>query len=211
MKLKLKPTLIALWVLILVPATTAAYYNDTETSSANTFTASTLDTTITNITPSTSLPLLPGLYSGLSFKLNNIGQLSATNLETIKNISNTALGSKVMISILINNTPYVPYTNIPLTSFNMADFLTQNSGQTNTITYVFYISLSNYLNLHLGSSVSFTIENYASQQGIPNGQGFFDKEDINITLHGNPFSTYSTTSTFVNPSDALLNSIDPSL
>ena len=205
MKLRIKTLLTAIWVLILLPTVVLASFSDTETSNTNTFTASTLNTTITNIQPSTSLPL----NSVLTFKLTNIGELTTHNTQTIKNISNTALGAKIKISVLKNNIPYVPYTNIPLTSFNMDDFLTQNSGQNTNIAYIF--TFSDYLHLYqLGKSVTFTIENYAYQEGALYGQGFYSIKDINVTLSllGYFDSLPLSQSTFVNPATTLLNSTE---
>lgn len=205
MKLRIRTLLTAMWVLILLPTVVLASFADTETSQSNTFTASTLNTTITNIQPSTSLPL----NSILTFRLTNTGELSTHNTQTIKNISNTALGAKIKVSVLKNNVPYVPYTNIPLTSFNMGDFLTQSSGQDANIAYIF--TFTDYLHIYqLGKSVTFTIENYAYQEGTPYGQGFYSINDINVTLSllGYFDSLPLSQSAFVNPATTLLNSTE---
>lgn len=208
MKLRIKTLLTAIWVLVLLPTVAFASFSDTETSKINTFTASTLNATITNIQPSTSLPL----NSVLTFKLTNTGELTTHNTQTVKNISNTALGAKVKVSVLKNNVPYVPYTNIPLTSFSMTDFLTQDSGQDTNIAYIF--TFSDYLHIgQLGRTVTFTIENYAYQDGVTYGEGFYSVNDLNVKLSFLGLGLFDTVQlapeSFTNPATTLLNSADP--
>lgn len=177
--MKIKIILVSIWVLVIVPSMTYSLFVDTETSVGNTFSATTLEATLTPGTTSTNLNItFTEPFTSTFFTLTNVGQLNTINSLSVENISNTDFADKILVSVHYSDTPQ----HFPsLTSLNMVDYLFQNVGDINRIDLVFSITEENYNNT-AGETVTFTIKNYARQSGMPFGNGFFDNETMEITI-----------------------------
>jgi len=142
------------------------------------FTATTLDTTLTPSTDQTLELQRDGTVS-FSFTLGNVGQLPTSNSQTLTTI--IASNSTIAGAIVIGN--------------NMPAILNQIHGDTNTITYTFFVYDTNY-DLNIGSSVTFKIRNNSWAQGQTPGVGFTDTEEVQITLTV-PTPVFQPASTFL--------------
>ncbi len=187
--------LISIWVLVIVPSMTYSLFVDTETSVGNTFSATTLETTLTPETTPTNLNITFTEPYSTSFTLKNIGQLDTINSLSIESISNTTFAEKISVSVHYNDSTQY-FTS--LTSLKMDDYLSQSVGDTNKVDLVFSVTEENYNNT-AGETVTLTIKNYARQSGMPFGNGFFDNETMKITIN-NPKTITTTESPTASPS-----------
>lgn len=206
MKLRINSIITALWVLLLVPTLVIAYYKDMETSAGNTFTASTLDTSL-HSSDHINKELVRGGTISFIFQINNDGQLPSSNQITFTNISNPALADAIQVT-------YGTY-QAPLSSFTLINFLNQAHGQNDLVTLDFYISEESYDNNN-DSNITFKITNNSWAQGQTMGTGFSDVEQIQLTL-SNSTPALATSSnflqqiTFENPADILIGLTSPIL
>lgn len=176
--MKLKVGILTILSILLLPTLTYAVFFDKETSSNNTFSATTLDT---NLSPSTKIEKqIEETEVEISLVLTNTGSLSTQNRLQITDISNISFASKIWTEVFLGSSTTSIYSGY-LDSLLLAAYLTLTSTQANQIRFTFSISPSDYLATP-EETVTFKIQNYAWQTTLPYGSGFFDKEDVEIQL-----------------------------
>lgn len=205
MKIKIRPFIASLWVLILVPTMVVAYYKDKETSNENTFTASTLDTEI-NPHSSETIELLRNNSVTFTTTITNIGQLTTSNNQILLNSDNSQLANTIEMTVTAGSTTV--YTG-NISGFTISNYLTQTNGQSTTLKYTFFISSEDY-DSNPSSTLNLTIRNTAWHQGVTPGIGFSDSEDIQIELENStPFLTptllLSPVTAFETPAENLID------
>lgn len=178
--MKIKPIIISIWILIIIPTLTYGVFIDKETSSNNSFSATTLDTTLV---PSQTLPIISNITNTQSVQfsstLTNIGSLNTQNTLTVENITNTTFSSKIWLHVTLDDSTilYSGYLN----SFINNSYLTQIPTQSNKISFTFSISETDY-QATPKETISFNIVNHAWQTTLPYGNGFSDNETLEIQL-----------------------------
>jgi hypothetical protein len=162
---------ILMLMVILLPSIAYAILFDIETSTGNTFTASTLDA---QISPSTwlELDIADPNERTIQFTLENIGQLKTSNNIYIENMSNLSFSDLITAELKLNGT--TQHTGI-LTDLNISDYLDQDTSQLDSIVITLAIS-NDDLETTAGQTLEFTIISKSYQlDGDPN-IGFFDRE-----------------------------------
>ena len=167
----IKKILFSITILLILPTIIYATLFDTELSSSNTFSATTLDS---QFTPSSML-ILDIADEGqrdFTISLENIGNLPTSNNLSIELVSNPVFFSKVNVAAKLNGV--IQYTG-SLGSLNLADYLDQNSSDSDSLQFILSISEED-LELTAGQTLEFKIINTSYQQGGSSNTGFFDKE-----------------------------------
>jgi hypothetical protein len=177
--MKLKTILISLWVLVILPTMTYALFFDTETSVGNTFSSSTLET---SISPEFPLPIIRDISfkEKISFSviLTNTGQLDTQNSIFVPKLNNEKFSSVIETEVRLNEKEiFKGYLN----ELNISQYLKQHSKQTDKISFIFSISEENY-NKTPAESVKFVIQNHAWQTSMIFGKGFYHNQEIDVAL-----------------------------
>ncbi len=179
--MKFRTIVIAIWILIVVPTMAYGLFMDSETSTGNSFSATTLDT---QLTPELTSPVLNITYElpfpSTSFMLTNTGQLTTNNVLTIVEVSNPTFAFLINVEVKLDDTTTI--YNGPLNLLNIStSYLTQIVGQTNKLGFTFSMLETDYTSTPQ-ESVTFKLKNHAWQDTLPFGSGFFDNEYMEITL-----------------------------
>lgn len=178
--MKFRIIVIAIWMLIIVPTMTYGLFIDTEISTGNTFSATTLDT---EINPEFTPPIIRKItYEEdftFSFKLNNNGKLDTINNLSLSKIDNEKFAPLITVIVELDSVGII-YKG-PLDKLEINEYLVQTAGQGNAISLTFSITKEDYFNTP-EESVKILIQNHAWQSTLPYGSGFFDNEYIDVAL-----------------------------
>jgi hypothetical protein len=175
-----KTIVITVWILIVVPTMTYALFIDTHSSKGNTFSATTLETNSTTEFPTPIVrKITPEEKIVFSFKLYNVGKLDTQNTLYIAKNNNKDFLSLIWVDVILDETK--PIYSGYLDKMEIPSYLIQPVGGANAISFTFSISEEHY-NESPEEEVRFVIRNHAWQTTLPYGSGFFDNEDIDVTL-----------------------------